>query len=170
MQHVFTTIGVDPQQSTFQIGQIATTTPVTLAVQPNGLSSQRQPAPQFTSPIELVSQWFASLGIAQGPHFTPIVMSFTPTQTSLVLVTDTLVSRSLGATFSELTRKPTPLVFRVPVPTLAAPVTGSTEMIPSSVASSEPPQTVTPTLEALATATVTAADVAPLPIVTPTES
>ena len=39
-------------------------------------------------------------------------------------------------------------------------------MIPSSVASSEPPQTVTPTLEALATA----ADVAPLPTVTPLKS
>ena len=39
-------------------------------------------------------------------------------------------------------------------------------MIPSSVASSEPPQTVTPTLEASATAT----DVAPLPTVTPAES
>ena len=39
-------------------------------------------------------------------------------------------------------------------------------MIPSSVASSEPPQTVTPTLEASATA----ADVAPLPIVTLPES
>ena len=36
-----------------------------------------------------------------------------------------------------------------------------------SVASSKPPQTVTPTLEASATATATAADVAPLPIVTP---
>ena len=41
-------------------------------------------------------------------------------------------------------------------------------MIPSSIASSEPPQTVTPTLEA--SATVTTADVAPLPIVTPPES
>ena len=41
-------------------------------------------------------------------------------------------------------------------------------MIPSSVASSEPPQTVTHTLEASATAI--AADVAPLPIVTPIES
>ena len=56
MQHVFTTIGVAPQQFTFYIGESATTTPVTLAVQPNGLSSQRQPAPQFTSPIEQVSQ------------------------------------------------------------------------------------------------------------------
>ena len=41
-------------------------------------------------------------------------------------------------------------------------------MIPSSVASSEPPQIVTPTLEASATATE--ADVAPLPTVTPLES
>ena len=40
-------------------------------------------------------------------------------------------------------------------------------MIPSSVALSEPPQTVTPTLEA--SATTIAADVAPLPIVTPAE-
>ena len=41
-------------------------------------------------------------------------------------------------------------------------------MIPSSVTSSEPPQTVTPTLEALATATEV--DVAPLPTVTPPKS
>ena len=112
-----------------------------------------------------MSQWFASLGIAQGPQFTPIVMGFTPTQTSSVLVTDTLVSRSLGTTFSELTGQSTPLVFRVFIRTTASLVTRTTEMIPSSVASSEPPQTVTPTLEALATA----ADVAPLLIVTPTE-
>ena len=43
-------------------------------------------------------------------------------------------------------------------------------MILSSVASSEPPQTVTPTLEASVTATATTANVAPLPIVTPPES
>ena len=83
-------------------------------------------------------------------------------------MTDTPVSRSLGATFSELTGQPTPLVFRVPIPTTAAPVTGTIEMILLSVASSEPPQTVTPTLEASVTAI--AADVAPLPTVTPTES
>ena len=41
-------------------------------------------------------------------------------------------------------------------------------MILSSVASSEPPQTVTPTLEA--SATVTEADVAPLPTVILLES
>ena len=75
---------------------------MTPAVQPSGLPSQRQPAPQFASPTEQVSQWFASPGIAQGPHFTPIVTGFTPTQSSSVLVTGTLVSRSLGATSSEL--------------------------------------------------------------------
>ena len=57
---------------------------------------------------------------------------------------------------------------RVPVSTTVTPVTGTTEMISSSVASSEPPQIVTPTLEALAIAIE--ADVAPLPIVTPPES
>ena len=36
MQHVFIAIGVAPQQSTPQIGQLATTTLVTLAVQPSG--------------------------------------------------------------------------------------------------------------------------------------
>ena len=41
-------------------------------------------------------------------------------------------------------------------------------MIPLSIASSEPPQTVTPTLEASTTAIEV--DVAPLPIVTPLES
>ena len=81
---------------------------------------------------------------------------------------DTPVSKSLGATFSELTGQPSPLVFRVSVSTTAAPVTGTTETIPSFVASSEPPQTVTPILEASATAI--AADVAPLPTVTPAES
>ena len=69
---------------------------MTLALQPSGLQSQGQPATQFASPKEQVSQWFASLVIAQGPHFTPA-------QGSSVLVTDTLVFRSLGATFIELT-------------------------------------------------------------------
>ena len=92
----------------------------------------------------------------------------TPTQTSSALVTNTPVSRSFSATFSEHTGQPTPLVFRVTVPTIAAPITRTTEMILSSVASSEPPQTVTPTLEASATAI--AVDVAPLPMLTPPES
>ena len=62
-----------------------------------------------------------------------------------MLVTDTLVSRSLGATFSELTGQPTPLELRVPAPSIVAPVTGTTETLPSSIASSEPAATVVPT-------------------------
>ena len=90
-------------------------------------------------------------------------MGFTPPQSSSVLVTDTPISRSLGATFSELTRHPTPPKLRVPVPTIAAPITRTTEMLPSSVASSEP-------VTSVVSATTTAADVAPLPTVTPPES
>ena len=85
-----------------------------------------------------------------------------------MLVTDTPVSQSLGATFSELIGQPTPPKLQVPITTIVAPVIDTTETIPSSVASSEPPQTVTPTLEA--SATMTAADVAPLPTVPPLES
>ena len=72
---------------------------------------------------------------------------------------DTLVSRSLGATFSELTGQSTPLELRVPTPTIVAPVIRTTETLPSSVASSEP-----------VSATATVADVAPLPIVILLES
>ena len=107
-----------------------------------------------------MSQWFASLVTAKGPHFTPIVMGFTPPQSSSVLVTDTPISRSLGATFSELIGQATPLELRVPIPTTVGLVTRTTETIPSFVASSEPPQTVI----------ATEVDVAPLPIVTPLES
>ena len=57
---------------------------------------------------------------------------------------DTLVSRSLGATFSELTGQPTLLELRVPGPSIVALVTGTTETLPSSVASSEPPALVIP--------------------------
>ena len=72
-----------------------------------------------------------------------------------MLVTNIPVSRSLSATFSELTGQPTPLVFRVPIPTTVGLVTRTTETIPSFVASSEPPQTVI----------ATEVDVAPLPTV-----
>ena len=57
---------------------------------------------------------------------------------------DTSVSRSLGATFSELTGQPTPPYLHVPGPSTVAPITESTEMLPSSVASSEPPAIVIP--------------------------
>ena len=61
-----------------------------------------------------------------------------------MLVTNTLVSRSLGATFSELIGQPTPPELRVPVPTTVAPVTRTTEMLPSSIALSEPAAIVIP--------------------------
>ena len=57
-------------------------------------------------------------------------------------MSDTSVSRSLGVTFSELIGQPTPPELRVPVPSTVAPVTGTTETLPSSVASSEPATTV----------------------------
>ena len=57
---------------------------------------------------------------------------------------DTSVSRILGATFSELTGQPTLPYLYVPSPSTVAPITGTTETLPSSVASSEPPATVIP--------------------------
>ena len=68
-------------------------------------------------------------------------MGFTPPQSSSVL---TLVSRSLGATFSELTGRPTLPELHVPSPSTVAPITETTETLPSSVASLEPPATVIP--------------------------
>ena len=82
--------------------------------------------------------------IAQGPQFTPLRTGFTLAQTSLMLVTNTPISRSLGATFSELIGQPTPLELYIPGPSTVAPITGTTEMLPSSVASSEPPAIVIP--------------------------
>ena len=61
-------------------------------------------------------------------------MGFTLPQSSSVL---TLVSRSLGASFSELTGQPTPPELHVPGPSIVAPIIGTTEMLPSLVASSE---------------------------------
>ena len=62
-----------------------------------------------------------------------------------MLVTDTLVSRSLSATFSELIGQPTPTELHVPSPSTVAPITGTTETLPSSIASSEPSVSVIPT-------------------------
>ena len=53
-------------------------------------------------------------------------------------------SRSLGALFSELAGQPTPPYLHVTCPTTFAPITGTTETLPSLVASSEPPATVIP--------------------------
>jgi len=79
------------------------------------------------------------------PQFTPFRTGFTLVETSSLLVPETSVSRSLGASFSELTGHPTPPDLHVPVPTTIAPVTGMTETLPSSVASLEPAALVVPT-------------------------
>ena len=57
---------------------------------------------------------------------------------------DTSVSRSLGATFSELTGQPTLPYLHVSGPSTVAPITGTIEMLPSLLASSEPPVSVIP--------------------------
>ena len=72
-------------------------------------------------------------------------MGFTLAQTSSLLVLETTVSRSLGASFSELTGQSTPPYLHVLGPSIVAPITRTTEMLPSSVASSEPPASVIPT-------------------------
>ena len=69
-------------------------------------------------------------------------MGFTPAETLSLLVPDTSVSRSLGVTFSELIGQPTPPYLHVTGPSTAAPITATTEMLPSSVASSEPAASV----------------------------
>ena len=61
-----------------------------------------------------------------------------------MLVTDTPVSQSLSVTFSELIRQPTPPDLHVPNPSTVAPITGTIEMLPSSVTSLEPPAIVIP--------------------------
>ena len=76
------------------------------------------------------------------PQFTPLHTGFTPPQSSLVL---TPVSRSLGASFSELIGQPTLPELHVLGPSIVAPIIGTIETLLSSVASSEPPATVIPT-------------------------
>ena len=71
-------------------------------------------------------------------------MGFTPAGTSSLLVSETSVSRSLGTSFSELTGMPTPPYLHVPGPSTVAPVTGTTETLPSLVASSELAASVVP--------------------------
>ena len=71
-------------------------------------------------------------------------MGFTPAQISSLLELDTSVSRSLGASFSELIGKPTLPYLHAPGPSMAAPITTMTETLPSSVASSEPAALVIP--------------------------
>ena len=111
MQHVVTAIGVPPPQPP--------TISMTPSVQPIGLQSQGQPPVQFTSPLVQVSQWLASPVVA--PQFTPLQTGFTPEQSSSLFVPDTSVSRSLGASFSELTGMPTPPHMHTAGPSSPAP-------------------------------------------------
>ena len=78
------------------------------------------------------------------PQFTPLQTGFTPAQTSSLLVLDISVSRSLGASFSELIGQTTPPYLHVLGPSIVAPITRTTETLPSSVASSEPAASVIP--------------------------
>ena len=155
-QHVVIAIGA-PQPSP-QLGQPATTT-MTPAVQPSGLQSQGQPPAQFPSPPVQVSQWLASPGVA--PQFTPYHTGFSPEQTSSLFVPESSVSRSLGASFSELTGMPTPPHMHAAGPSTAAPAIMTTQRLPSSIASSNPTTDIlvasqaAPTLAQTQTASVT---------------
>ena len=71
-------------------------------------------------------------------------MGFTPDEMPSLLVPETTMFRSLGFSFSELTGMPTPPYLHVPGPSTIAPITGTTETLPSSVASSEPAALVIP--------------------------
>jgi hypothetical protein len=65
-------------------------------------------------------------------------MGFTPDQSSSLFVPNTSVSRSLGASFRELTGMPTLPHMHAADPSISAPVVVTTQRLPSSVASSDP--------------------------------
>ena len=135
MQHVVTALGAPQPQSSPQLAPPATTS-TTPAVQPSGLQSQGQPPAPFASPTVQVSQWLSSPVVA--PQFTPYHTGFSPEQLPSLFVPDTSVSRSLGASFNELTSMPTPPHMHTAGPSTAAPVAVTTQRLPSSVASSDP--------------------------------
>ena len=72
------------------------------------------------------------------PQFTPFQTGFTPDQSSSLFVPDTSVSRSLGASFSELIGMPTLPHMHSLGPSIAAPIAVTTQRLPSSVASLDP--------------------------------
>jgi hypothetical protein len=125
------TVGVPPPPSV-----------LTLALQSSGPQSQGQPSFQFTSPQQQVPQTF------QYPSYTPIQTGFTlPTQPRPYLLSDTPFT-DLSATYSELTGQPTPSYTTFVTTsgmsaseTVVLPVSGAatTETVPSSVASTDPP-------------------------------
>jgi hypothetical protein len=114
---------------------------LTPAFQSSGPSSQGHPSFQFTSPQQQAPQSF------QSPSYTPIQTEFTPSdQPRPHLLTGTPFT-DLSATYSELTGQPTPshttLVTSLGLSASEAAVppvigTGTTETVPSSVASTDP--------------------------------
>ena len=77
---------------------------------------------------------------------------------------DTSVSRSLGASFSELIGMPTPPHMHAPGPT-AAPVTVTTQRLPSSVTSSDPTTDIPVASQAAPTPAQTQTALAMLPAI-----
>ena len=71
-------------------------------------------------------------------QFTPLQTGFTSDQSPSLFVPDMSVSRSLGASFSELTGLPTPPHMHAVGPSTAAPIAVTTQRLPSSVASLDP--------------------------------
>lgn len=133
MEHMLRHIGVPPfVPPVQQVGPAATTTLVTPAIQSCGLQSQGQLPAQFASPSLQFPQFFATPGTGHAQATLTAQQ-----QTESLLVATTPATQSLSATFSENTGQPTPPL-QVPVTTVA-PVTGTTNTLPSSVASSEPP-------------------------------
>jgi hypothetical protein len=142
---------------------------LTSALPFSGPSSQDQPSFQFTSPQLQVPQSF------QSPSYTPIQMGFTPSdQPRLHMLTDTPFI-DLSATYSELTGQPTPShttsatssglsgseVVLLPVTGIG---TGTTETVPSSVASIDPLAFGSLQAQVTETAPLVASSAAPVPV------
>jgi hypothetical protein len=125
------TVGVPPPLSV-----------LTPALQSSGPQSQGQPSFQYTSPQQQIPQTF------QSPSYTPIQIGFTPPAQPGPHLLPGTVFPNFSATYSELTRQPSPsyttLVSTSEMSaseTAAFLVTGAatTDTLPSSVASTDPP-------------------------------
>jgi len=141
--------------------------------QPLQLPAQSQP---FSTPQHQVSQGAISSGFEQVPQFTPLRSGFTPRSASASqLVWDTQTNPHLSFTYSALTGDPTPPPLQAPA-VFTAPVT-TTELLSSSVASSEQlaPSSTVPETTATATESVPASSAGleqpaqPVTAPTPTE-
>nr|AGT17233.1 hypothetical protein SHCRBa_004_J16_R_100 [Saccharum hybrid cultivar R570] len=125
------TVGVPPPASV-----------LTSALQSSDPSSQGQPSYQFTSPQQQVHQSF------QSPSFTPIHTGFTPSDQPRPHLLIGTPFGNYSATYSELTGQPTPShttfatssglsASEAAIPPVTG--TGTTETLPLSVASTDPP-------------------------------